>query len=425
LASLLVAGALACGCGEAAAPHKPAKPKATTTVSRASFDPLVAMHASEATGTATYCSAGRQEREYVKWFNENSTEFEHMDFVDLGNAGDPRKRIEAGLRSGRCDAALVFSAWVPKLATDGALLDLTKYAHVRRSEFFPATLAVNAYRGHQWAIPREVGVGVLYVRSDQAARPPQSWDALLTDKRPSRRVAVAGDGGEATADLFVNLLYAGGGRIVGPGGHSAAGGPAGRRALDLLLQGWAGGTIRTTPDESYAEVVQDFRRGEEAFLPTESRVASFVLGARKVDATVTQVPHAAGRPPRPLVDTISVAVSAKASNRGMAIHYLNWLSSPWVMQNAADWDQASPLRESYGKGPNSAVDKLEGADAIREALEHAVPYPAAPALTAIGVAIGRNVHRAVTGSVTAQQALRNMDEEINAALAGDAAGDAS
>src|SRR5262249_25878493 len=156
----------------------------------------------------------------------------------------------------------------------------------------------------------------------------------------------------------------------------------------------AGGTIGTTPDESYYEVVQDFRRGEEAFLPTESRVAFFVLGARKLKATVTQVPHVAGRPPRPLVDTISVAVSPKASNRGMAIRYLNWLSSAEVMQNEAEWHQASPLRESYGHGAYSAVEKLDGADAIREALEQAAPYPATPELTAIGVAIGRNVHRA-------------------------------
>jgi ABC-type glycerol-3-phosphate transport system substrate-binding protein len=232
LASLLVAGALACGCGEAAAPHKPAKPKVTTTVSRASFDPLVAMHADKATGAATYCSSGRQEREYVKWFNENSTDF------------------------------------------------------------------------------------------------------LIDDSR--------------------SVTY-----------------------------------------------------------------------LRRLGATVTQVPRFAGRPMRPLVDTLSVGVSAHAHNRAMAIRFLHWMTSPWVMQNEAGWSQASPLRESYGNGPDTVLDTLAGVDAIRKALEHAQPYPSTPGYDGIEEAIGHNVHRALTGSVTAQQALRNMDEEINAALAGDAAGDAS
>jgi multiple sugar transport system substrate-binding protein len=314
---------------------------------------------------------------------------------------------------------------VAKLGTAGVLLDLTKYAQVRRSEFFPATLAQNAYHGRQWAIPREVGVSLLYVRPDQAAKPPETWEELFSDQRASRSVAVTGDGSWATADLFLNLLYAAGGRLLAPGGHSAVDGPAGRRALGVLLQGSANGTIRTTPDEEFYEVIQDFRRGEEAFLPTESRAARYLLGRHKLDATVAQVPHFAGRPPRPLADTASVAVSAKAKHRGMAVRYLNWLTSPEVMQNAARWDQASPLRESYANGANSAVDQLDGVDAIREALEHAVPYPSSPALGAIGDAIGRNVHRALTGSATAEQALRNMNEEINSALTADAGGDAS
>jgi ABC-type glycerol-3-phosphate transport system substrate-binding protein len=349
-----------------------------------------------------------------------------MRFLDVG-AGklDPRAVIEAGLRTGTCDVALVLGSWAAKLGSERRLLDLTPYARVREREFFPATLAANAYQGHQWAMPREAGVSVLYVRPEQAARPPQTWEAMFADKRPGRRVAVVGDGGGATSDTFLSLFYAAGGRVLTPDGRSAVNGAAGRRALDTLLAGWASGAVASTPDESISEVLDDFRHGDAAFLPTQSRLATYLLGARKLAVTLAQVPHFAGRPPRPLVATLSVAVSADAHNRGMAIRYLNWLTSPEVMQNAAEWSQASPLRESYGSGQFSAVDKLDGVDAIRDALEHGVPYPSTPAFEGIFDAIGRNVHRALTGSATAAQALRNMEEEINSALAGDAAGDAS
>ena len=53
LASLLVAGALACGCGEAAAPHKPARPKATATVSRAMDEEIDTALAGDANGDAS------------------------------------------------------------------------------------------------------------------------------------------------------------------------------------------------------------------------------------------------------------------------------------------------------------------------------------------------------------------------------------
>jgi multiple sugar transport system substrate-binding protein len=100
--------------------------------------------------------------------------------------------------------------------------------------------------------------------------------------------------------------------------------------------------------------------------------------------------------------------------RVVALVFADFLTSPEIEKEmVVRTGVASPLAATY-EDPSIATPGIE---VVRRALEQARPRPVTPAWPLISKAIYGNVHRALTGKVTARQALQAADREIDRALA--------
>jgi trehalose/maltose transport system substrate-binding protein len=108
-----------------------------------------------------------------------------------------------------------------------------------------------------------------------------------------------------------------------------------------------------------------------------------------------------------------IIVAKKAKNRDAALVFADFLTSPEIeAQLVSGTGAASPLVATY-EDPSIATPGIE---VVRRALEQARPRPVTPAWAGVSAAIYENVHRALTGDVTARQALQAADRDIDRAL---------
>jgi multiple sugar transport system substrate-binding protein len=370
------------------------------------------MHADHAVGDVTLCLEGPRstERDAIRRFNATHRDAGlHAGVRALGTPRSVAQEVggyRTAARGRRCDVLALPSTAFGDIRGD--LVDLTPYARARAKEFFPAALATGALGGRQAAIPQGVSVDLLFFRA--GLRPPPTWEALYRDPRPSHAVMQAGDYSGAAAVAFAALLYGAGGRLLGPDGRAAVTRPAGRRALGLLVRGYAGGTVTPSLDEGASTVVAQFARGQGGFLPADSQLAPYLLHGRRV--RVGQVPHFAGQPPRPLVEGWLLGVPRHAPNRMGALALLDWLTRPAAMYDLVSAGMAPPLKASYDDPALQPLVPAGGAIAV--ALRHGVPFPAVRHAAAILDALGRSVHAALAGDLGVGPALRQMTRDIDA-----------
>jgi trehalose/maltose transport system substrate-binding protein len=110
-----------------------------------------------------------------------------------------------------------------------------------------------------------------------------------------------------------------------------------------------------------------------------------------------------------------VVVARKAKNRDAALVLADFLASPHIEAQLVNrTGVASPLTATF----EDQSITTPGIEVVRRALEQAKPRPVTPAWAGISEAIYENVHAALTGDITARQALRAADRDIDRALAG-------
>lgn len=318
--------------------------------------------------------------------------------------------------------------WTPEFAAAGWILPLDVYAP-DTGAFFPSTIQANTYGGKLWALPWFADVGILYYRKDLIPRAPETLDELRAEaERVKREHGVAagvlfqGARYEGLVCTFNELVGAQGGAILDADGTVHV---DDARAIAALT--WLRGIVDdgVTPPEVLAQHEEEtrlaFQNGRAAFLrnwpyayallddPAKSAVAGKV--------GVAPMPRAEGGHHTATLGGGQLAVNARSPHPELSVELVKYLTAPEQMLERARAVGQYPTRPALYDDPAlEASLRLPGAT-VRRIVEAATPRPVTPVYTEVSEILQVELHRALTGQVAPDAALRAAAGGIRTLLA--------
>ena len=338
---------------------------------------------------------------YVQWLN--------------GHAGEP-------------DVLQLDVIWTPEFAAAGWILPLDRFAPPV-GDFFPATIEANRWKDSLFALPWFVDVGLLYRRTDLVPDAPVSIDELLEAAAGARLasgdhmagIVWQGARYEGLITTFVEYLGAAGGRIMSDDGAIEVDSPAAARALGVMLdelrRGLAPPEVLTWHEE---ETRFAFQNGNAVFMrnwpyayPLLADSASSRVAGR---FAISPMPAGAGGASTATLGGAQLAINRYSEHPELAYELITFLTaSEQMLERAAAVGQYPPRSALYEDARLAAALPVPLAD-VRRALESATPRPVTPVYTELSELLQVQLHRALTGQVSPDAALRRAADEMRALL---------
>jgi ABC-type glycerol-3-phosphate transport system substrate-binding protein len=312
----------------------------------------------------------------------------------------------------------------PEFAAAGWILPLDNF-HPATTEFFPATIEANRWKGSLFALPWFVDVGMLYWRTDLLDAAPSTFDEFSTAVSRAQRehglpfgFVWSGARYEGLVTVFLEYLHGFGGRFLNAAGHVAVDSDAGIRALTALRDSVH--RDRTSPPDVLAWQEEQtrfaFQSGRAVAMrnwpyayplladPATSRVAGrFAVGL---------MPHAAAGTSIATLGGQQLAINARSRHPEAAYVLVEHLTSPEQMLERARIAGEYPARPAlYDRKALAALGAPP--DQIRRIIEHAVPRPVTPVYAELSELLQVHLHRALTRQQEPAAALHNASGEMN------------
>jgi multiple sugar transport system substrate-binding protein len=316
----------------------------------------------------------------------------------------------------------------PEFAAAGWILPLDPF-HPPASEFFPATIAANQWRGSLYALPWFVDVGMLYWRTDLLDTAPETFDEIATAVGRAQRehgspfgFVWSGARYEGLVTVFLEYLHGFGGRFLDSAGRVTVDSAAGIRALTTLVDSIY--RDRTSPPEVLAwqeeQTREAFQSGRAVVMrnwpyayplladPATSRVSGkFAIGL---------MPHAAGGTSVATLGGQQLAINAHSRHPDAAYALVEHLTLPAQMLERARLAGEYPSRWALYDGAELASNGAPP-DQIRRIIEHAVPRPVTPVYAELSELLQVSLHRALTRQQEPAAALHESAAAMNDVLA--------
>lgn len=303
--------------------------------------------------------------------------------------------------------------WVPKFAAAGWLLDLTDRLDSReRDEFLPADLAAGMYQGKLYRIPAFTDAGLLYYRTDLVSNPPNTFEDLFaaaSDKRSDDRWGFVWQGKqfEGLITNFLEVLWGYGGEWITDDRQVWLDTPEALAALQFLVK--TVGTISPPGVTTYIEedARSVFQNGRSVFLRNWLYVWNLVERSNAdIKGHVGFVPmvHADGKMGAATLGGWGFAISKRTLDPDAAWKFVKFVTAS---------EQLRLVYEINGRIPaRTALVPPE----FREIMAHARVRPRIPEYAQASDILQRWVSAALSGSVSAEEALKRAAQETRLLL---------
>lgn len=319
--------------------------------------------------------------------------------------------------------------WTPEFAAAGWILPLDRFVPVR-TDFFPAAIAANTWRGALYAIPWYVGVGLLYWRTDLLPHAPTSMDQLVAFAERGMhapggaRFGIVWQGAryEGLITTFVEYLGAFGGEIMDAEGRVVVDSPQAIRALTFMrdeITRWhvAPPDVLTWHEEQTRFAFQNgnavfMRNWPYAYSLLDDSAQSRVAGR----FAVSTMPAAPGGKPTTALGGAELAINRYSEHPDLAYQLITYLTAPAQMLERAQATGDYPTRVALYDDPRLARALPVPLHDVRDAIAHAVPRPVTPIYTQLSGLLQVQLHRALTGQATPADALHEAAREMEGAL---------
>jgi multiple sugar transport system substrate-binding protein len=317
--------------------------------------------------------------------------------------------------------------WTAEFAAKGWLQPLTGKYKMDNSKLLPATVKSGTYNKIQYAAPQTSDGGILYYRKDLVPTPPKSWDEMMADCSIAKQAGIGCYAGQYAKyeGLTVNVAEAintAGGTIVGEDGKTPTlNTPEAKKGLQRLVDGFKDGNI---PAEAITYQEEQGRQAFEAGKLLFLRNWPYVYSLAKTDGSST-VKDTFGIAPLPgdggpgasSLGGHNAAISTYSKHKATAFDFVKFLQSEETQKFFVTQGSLSPVISSlYDDADLNA--KFPYLSTLKTSLEHAVPRPVSPFYPAITKAVQDNAYAALKGSLTVDQALKNMGDAIKPAGSG-------
>jgi multiple sugar transport system substrate-binding protein len=420
---LLAAGAAAValsgcfGSGGDAPPASP--PSAARNTKLAQVDQM-----SSATGQVDYCTdPSRARREAAKRFTRRfARQGLSARIVPLPtDTGQQHREFVRGVVS--CDVFDSDVIWMADLAARGRVYNMgpyIAYATGHHRSFIDSTLKTAVFDGRYWGVPHTTNAGFLfYDKRDATPRQDRAtWKAVYATAATKRGIAYQTAPAEPLTVNFLEVAFAAGGRVLSPdGARSVIDSPENAAALRLMVGGIRdhalSGNLGQSEDESrdtFAKGATFMRNWPKAFDDLERRGLGHRFG-------VMALPIFDGAGVAGVLGGANLVIDDRSDNPGGALKLIDFLTSPEQQVRAlAEYSEPAVLAKAYKT--REVQNKVSFADELLRAVRQGRPRPVSPAYERISDAIARNVFRALSDpeNVSPEQALRDADDEISAAI---------
>jgi multiple sugar transport system substrate-binding protein len=323
-------------------------------------------------------------------------------------------------KSGECD---VFSAdviWTAEFASQKWLMDLTPYVDTRKGELIEATLETATFDGKVWGMPQQTDSAFLYYRTDQVKEVPSTWQQVYEVAKQNDGIVYQGAPYEGLTCDFLEIAFAAGGTVLSDDGKkSTINSPENIKALQFMVDGVKDGTAaRGVTTYMEEESRRYFESGKATFMRNWPYAYSLGQKAPAVKGkfTVVPFPDFEGGGKAGILGGHNQVVSVYSKNPGGALKWIDYVTGEENQKRQFLTASQSPTLKAIYDDPE-VQKKYEFATQLRDAISQAKSRPVSPVYPQVSQAIYKNVNEALAGRVSAEDALKNAETEMNKALA--------
>jgi len=312
--------------------------------------------------------------------------------------------------------------WTAEFAAKGWLTPFEGDLQLDTSKLLPATVKTATYQGKLYAGPYVSDGGILFYRKDLLSTPPTTWDELMGDCKAAQAAGIKCYAGQfkqyegLTVNVAESINSAGAEIVKSDGKTPGLDDPKALTGLKQLVDGFKSGNI---PQENLTFQEEGGRQAFEAGQYLFMRNWPYVYNLAKTDSTST-VKDTVGM--APLVTNSSLgghnlAISQYSKNKATAIDFIKYMESEEVQKEVVLKASLSPVVESLYDDPQ-LVQAAPYLPVLKQSILKATPRPVTPFYPAVTQAIQENSFQALSGTVTLDQALKNIQAAITAATSG-------
>lgn len=329
----------------------------------------------------------------------------------------------------------VFNAdviWPAEFAQANYVLELDRFIErdgINMEDYFPGTVAAAKFNGKQWAMPQYTDAGVFYYRTDIVDEPPKTWDELI-----EMASELKGEKGTEHGYLMQAAQYEGlitnamefiasyGGEVVDENNNVVVDSPETIKALDKMKEivtsdfvpenilnfmeietenAWIEGNavfarnwpymMSSSNDEERSEIAGNV---EMSRLPAGDEGTASALGG-----WMTMINRYSEHPEE-------------------AWEFVKFISGPEGQKiSAVEGGRPPTLAALYDDPEVQEVSSLFANPEFREVLQTAVPRPVSPIYPEVSDIMQIEISKVLTGDQTSEEAAKNMQSKIEAAMA--------
>jgi multiple sugar transport system substrate-binding protein len=376
-----------------------------------------------ASGKVTWCIGKDTSGAFttaVEKFNQENPKLE-ADLLELPeNADIQREQQIQRLRaeSSECDVLGMDVIWTAEYAASGWLYDVTPAVEALEEGFIPSTVETTEYEGKKWAIPFNTNAGFLFYRTNEAPKPPTTWEQAYKEAGQDNGLVYQGERYEGLTVNFLELLYSAGGKVLSDDGETVEiDSPETREVLEFMRKGIEDGAV-TKAVTTYEE--ESSRRAFEAGNATFMRnwPYAYALGKESGIADefeVTKFPGFGGNPGAGVVGGYNLGISAFTDNPKGSLAFAEFLTTQPVQKEMFLKATLPAVATAVYKDPE-VQKEIPFTEELLKAVEQAQARPVSPVYTEISEAIFNNVFEVLQGREAADSATSKMKSEIESAL---------
>lgn len=421
--SLLAASLTACG--NEAKENEPAEK--TAEVSEEAGSPV------DISGEITFVSGNDQTGaldEMIAQFNEVYPNIKVNHESLPGASDDVKESLMTSLAAGdsspdvfECDII-----WVSQFAAAGWLLDVTDDIETVADQYLDGPLSTVYYNDRAYGYPDYTDVGLLYYRSDIIDTPPTTWDELVELSKENIGKNGIENGylfqmfqGEPTSCNMLEFIKQNGGQDL-VNGEFKVNSDNSVEALEfveeLISSGVSPeGVLTHKPADTRALFEQGnslfMRNWTSAYALTQTEDGSQVVGKVGVAALPT---GPKGSSSSGTLGGWAFAVNAYSEQSEAAQIFAKYLSSYDAQKTSALVRGTFPVVADVYDDPDVLEQQPYISD-VKDAAAQAQPRPQVRDYSTISTLFQEWFHKALTGELSNEDALKNLDEKLNEALA--------
>ncbi|MGH3387486.1 MAG: ABC transporter substrate-binding protein [Actinomadura sp.] len=379
-----------------------------------------------ATGKDT---SGNLQKQVDIWNKDHPNEQARV--VELPEDADSQRQQMIQNAQTKSDAFSILNldvVWTAEFAANRWLAELPK-DQFPLTGFLQPTISTGQYRDKLYAVPSASDGGLLYFRKDllgkAGVQAPKTWDELWAacDKVEAlpegKDIACYAGQLEKYEGLTVNVSEAingAGGAVVDESGKANVNTPEAKKGLDVLAQAVKDGRIPqqalTFKEEEGRRFFQDGKLLFHRQWPYQWALAGKKDGSSKVAGKfdVAPLPGVSG-PGASTLGGHNLAISAFAKNKASATDFIKYLTGEQAQRaNLLATSQAPTIAALY-EDPE-LVKQFPYLPTLKASIEGAKARPIVVKYGDVTTAIQEETYNAITGKITSDQALTNLQTRL-------------